>query len=129
MAADGGQWGEWWTLPRLSHPEELFELVRDTVNQPVGSGNVEDGANPVDTLAEVAEVATHKVTKSGSDVQVKEVDFGSSGFVHAVIIGTGRDGLGSVVCHLSNCHTPARSFAISSSYCSRISSIKSSTVS
>ena len=82
-----------WTLPRLSHPEELFELVRDTVNQPIGSGHVEDGANPIDALAEVAEVAAHELTKGRRNVQVKEVDFGSSGFVHALIIGTGRGGL------------------------------------
>ena len=108
MAADGGQWGEWWTLPRLSHPEELFELVRDTVNQPVGSGNVEDGANPVDTLAEVAEVAAHEITKGGSDVQIELVDLRSSGFVHTDIIGTGSGDLGAAVDSASTVHPRLR---------------------
>ena len=97
MGRIGGKVKREWTPSQLSHPEELFELVRDTVNQPVSSGHVKDGTNPVYALAEVAEVATHKVTKGRGNVQIELVDLRSSGVVHTDIIGTGRDGLGSVV--------------------------------
>ena len=80
-----------------SHPEELFKLICDTVDQPIGSIEIEHVANPIDAIVEIAEVATHEITKSGSDVQIELVDLRSSGVVHTDIIGTGRDGLGSVV--------------------------------
>ena len=108
MGRIGGKVKREWTPSQLSHPEELFELVRDTVNQPIGSGNVEDGANPIDALVEVAEVATHKVTKGRGNVQIKLVDLRSSGVVHAVIIGTGWDGLGAAVDSASTVHRRLR---------------------
>ncbi len=97
MGRIGGKVKREWTPSQLSHSEELFELIRDTVNQPIGSGHVEDGANPIDALVEVAEVAAHELTESGSNVQIELVDLRSSGVVHAVIIGTGSADLGGRV--------------------------------
>ena len=98
MAADGGQWGEWWTLPRLSHAEELFELVSDTIDQPIRSVHVEHIANPIDAIVEIGHVRTHVFPKGGSDIQIELVDHGSSEVVcHADIIGTGSDALGQLV--------------------------------
>ena len=86
-----------WTLPRLSHPEELFKLICDTVDQPIGSVQIEHVANPIDAIVEIAEVVAHKVTESGSDVQIELVDLRSSGVVHTDIIGTGSADLREAV--------------------------------
>jgi hypothetical protein len=80
-----------------SHPEELFKLICDTVDQPIGSVQIEHVANPIDAIVEVAEVATHEITKSGSDVQIELVDLRSSGVVHTDIIGTGSADLREAV--------------------------------
>ena len=98
MAADGGQWGEWWTLPTLSHAEELFELVSDTIADPLASGHVEHVAHPIDAVAEVSHVRAHVVSQGGSDVEIELVDHGSGEVVcHVDIIGTGSDALGQMV--------------------------------
>ena len=98
MAADGGQWGEWWTLPRLSYPEELFELVSDTIDQPIASVHAEHITDPIDAIVEISHVRTHVLPKGRSDIQIKLVDHGSSEVVcHVDIIGTGFGDLGSMV--------------------------------
>ncbi len=51
----------------------------------------------IDAIVEVAEVATHEITKSGSDVQIELVDLRSSGVVHTDIIGTGSADLREAV--------------------------------
>ena len=41
MAADGGQWGEWWTLPQLSHQEGgRVAVVSDDVTEGVSDLSV-----------------------------------------------------------------------------------------
>jgi len=104
MGRIGGKVKREWTPSQLSHSEELFKLIRDTVDQPIGSVEIEHVANPIDAIVEIAEVVAHKVTESGSDVQIELVDLRSSGVVHTDIIGTGWDGLGSVVDSASTVH-------------------------
>ena len=94
MEDDGGQWGEWWTLPQLSHAEELFELVSDTIDQPVASVHAEHITDPIDAIVEISHVRTHVLPKGGSDIQIELVDHGGSEVVcHVDIIGTGGDDL------------------------------------
>ena len=104
----GGKVKREWTPSQLSHPEELFELVRDTVDQPIGSVEIEHIANPIDAIVEIAEVATHEITKGRGNVQIELVDLRSSGVVHAVIIGTGSADLGDRVDSASTVHPRLR---------------------
>ena len=98
MAPHGGVKGEWWTLPRLSHAEELFELVSDTIDQPIRSVHAEHITDPIDAIVEISHVRTHVLPKGGSDIQIELVDHGRSEVVcHADIIGTGSDALGQMV--------------------------------
>ena len=98
MDQNGGQWGEWWTLPRLSHAVELFELVSDTIDHPIGSVHAEHITDPIDAIVEISHVRTHVLPKGGSDVHIELVDHGSSEVVcHVDIIGTGFGDLGQMV--------------------------------
>ena len=82
----------------MSHPEELFELVSDTIADPLASGHIEHSTDPIDAVAEVSHVRTHVLPKGRSDIQIKLVDHGSSEVVcHVDIIGTGFGDLGSMV--------------------------------
>ena len=82
----------------MSHAEELFELVSDTIDQPIASVHAEHIADPIDAIVEISHVRTHVLPKGRSDIQIKLVDHGSSEVVcHVDIIGTGSDALGSIV--------------------------------
>jgi len=74
----------------LSHAEELFELVSDTIDQPVASVHAEHITDPIDAIVEISHVRTHVLPKGGSDVQIELLDHGGSEVVcHDDIIGTG----------------------------------------
>jgi len=57
---------------------EFFELISDAIDQPIRGIHVEGIANPVDAVFQVAEVATHEITKGRSDIQIELLNFGSS---------------------------------------------------
>ena len=98
MAPHGGVWGEWWTLSQLSHAEELFELVSDTIDHPIASVHAEHITDPIDAIVEISHVRTHILPKGRSDIQIELVDHGSGEVVcHVDIIGTGSDALGQLV--------------------------------
>ena len=108
MGRLGGKVKREWTPSQLSHSEELFKLICDTVDQPIGSVQIEHVANPIDAIVEVAEVAAHEITKGGSDVQIELVDLRSSDVVHTDIIGTGSGDLGAAVDSASTVHPRLR---------------------
>ena len=90
MAAIGGQWGEWWTLPRLS-PQEGGRVA-------VVSDDVAEGVTDLSVTEFLREVqAEHHGTVQvrGGFVLLRSrgADDGV-GVVHAVIIGTGSAALG-----------------------------------
>ena len=108
MGRIGGKVKREWTPSQPSHPEELFKLICDTINQPIGGVNIKHIANPINAIVQIADVATHEITKGRGNVQIKLVDLRSSGVVHAVIIGTGWDGLGAAVDSASTVHRRLR---------------------
>lgn len=108
MGRIGGKVKREWTPSQLSHTKELFKLICDTINQPIGGVNIKHIANPINTIIQIADVATHEITKGRGNVQIKLVDLRSSGVVHAVIIGTGSADLGDRVDSASTVHPRLR---------------------
>jgi len=108
MGRIGGKVKREWTPSQLSHSEELFKLICDTVDQPIGSIEIEHVANPINAIIQIADVAAHEITKGRGNVQIELVDLKSSGVVHAVIIGTGSADLGAAVDSASTVHPRLR---------------------
>ena len=91
MAADGGQWGEWWTLPQLSHQEGgRVAVVSDDVTEGVSDLSVSE-------LLRQVQAKQHGTVQVGRGLVLLR-SRGADDFVcHVDIIGTAWGDLGSLV--------------------------------
>ena len=93
----GGEVNRGRTVPRLSLSKESEAGVKHKVDHVVSCANVETVAEPIDCHLTGCHSVEHEILQF-LQVGVRE----ELCFVHEPIIGTGSDGLGSVLCHSAN---------------------------